>query len=178
MSPHQRAIYRLSLELKAREGLFGWFHAGVTWRALQPLVPAGASTWIEQEKGLRFGNKRYVPDLVVRRSRGGPIVLLIEVRHTHAVKGRKRTAFNQAGIPWIEVRSWHVLSRRRKQPLPVLDWGGGTLPQPPHQGALFEDGSGIMLRAATNARRSPRAVRSVVTQGGCFDTAQAEFLRT
>ena len=151
VSPHQRAIHRLALELKAREGLMAMFHTGVTWQAFQPLVAAGEHVHVHQEQGLRIGRRRYVPDLTVRRSETGPILFVVEVWHTHAVSERKRQAFSEARIPWIEVLSWHVLLRKRKQALPILDWGGDALPLSPSQGDLFS-GEAVWSSSAANCQ--------------------------
>lgn len=64
---------------------------------------------------------------------------------------RMKAAYQAAGFPWIEVRSWHVISRVRRQPLPVLDWAGSGLPQPPQQHSLFDAEGGW----AFNHRRHP-----------------------
>jgi hypothetical protein len=125
------------MELKAREGLMGLFHAGVTWRAFSRLVSLAAPVAVETEKSLKIGNSRFVPDLIVRCARTHRILLVVEVWHTHTVSAKKKMAFQAAGFPWIEVRSWHVISRTRRQPLPVLDWAGPSLPQPPEQHSLF-----------------------------------------
>lgn len=137
-TPHQRAIRRLALEVAAREGLWGWFHAGVTWRAMGSLVDPGIPVFVHTEQALKLGTRRYVPDLVVRCARSNRILLVVEVWHTHAVSASKKAAFTSAGFPWIEVRSWHVISRFRKRPLPVLDWGGAGFPTAPKQYALFD----------------------------------------
>jgi len=136
-TPHERAIQRLAMELKAREGLMGLFHAGVTWRAFTCLVSLSAAVAVETEKSLTIGRSRFVPDLVVRCRHTQRILLAVEVWHTHPVSAKKKAAFHAAGFPWVEVRSWHVISRTRRQPLPVLDWGGPGLPQPPDQRSLF-----------------------------------------
>ncbi len=115
----------------------GLFHAGVTWRAFACLVSLTAAIAVETERSLRIGSSRFVPDLVVRCVRTHRILLVIEVWHTHTVNAKKKAAFQAAGFPWIEVRSWHVISRIRRQPLPVLDWAGPGLPQPPEQHSLF-----------------------------------------
>jgi len=126
------------MELRAREGLMGLFHAGVTWRAFACLVSLATAVAVETEKSLRIGNNRFVPDLIVRCARTHRILLVVEVWHTHTVSAKKKMAFRTAGIPWIEARSWHVISRTRRQPLPILDWAGPGLPQPPEQHSLFE----------------------------------------
>lgn len=136
-TPHERAIRRLAMELKAREGLMGLFHAGVTWQAFASLVNLGAAVAVETEKPLKIGSSRFVPDLIVRCVRTHRILLVVEVWHTHTVSAKKKAAFCAAELPWVEVRSWHVISRTRRQPLPVLDWGGPGLPQPPEQHSLF-----------------------------------------
>jgi hypothetical protein len=137
VSPHRLAIRRLALELSADEGLLCHFHSGVAWRSFQPLLPRGAQVVVEHEQPIRAAGRRYIPDLTVRCARTGRLLLLIEVWHTHAVTERKRQAFAQAALPWVEVKSWHVLGRHRKWPLPVIDWGGPGLPDGPYQGLLF-----------------------------------------
>lgn len=137
-TPHQRAIRRLAMEIGAREQLMGLFHGGVSWRALACLVDPRKAVSLQAEKAIRIGGKRFVPDLVVRCGRTDSILLVVEVWHTHSVTERKKDAFASANLPWIEVRSWHVISRFRKRPLPVLDWGGPGLPEPPGQGRLFD----------------------------------------
>lgn len=86
------------------------------------LVDPKTAVLVQCEKPLRLNSRRYVPDLVVRCAKSDRIMLVVEVWHTHAVTARKKAAFTAAGFPWIEVRSWHVISRFRKRPLPVLDW--------------------------------------------------------
>jgi len=137
-SPHTAAIRRLRIELLADEGLFCWFHGGVDWRCAQNLLPRGAKVIVEIERPVVAGGRRYVPDLKVTCARTGRPLLLIEVWHTHAVNPTKRRAYNAHGLPWVEVKSWHVLHRYRKRPLPVQDWGGAGMPDAPHQGTLFE----------------------------------------
>lgn len=138
-SPHKRAIDRLAMELGAREGLMGLFHSGIEWRALMALIDPKRLVAVRREKSLPVGDRRLVPDLVVRCARTDKVLLVVEVWHTHAVTPRKKAAFLAAGYPWIEVRSWHVISRTRKKPLPILDWGGAGLPDGPEQLALFAD---------------------------------------
>ena len=137
-APHQRAIRRLALEIAVREGLWGWLHAGVTWRAMGSLVDPGSTVLVHAEQALKLGTRRYVPDLVVRCAKSDQILLVVEVWHTHAVSASKKAAFTSAGFPWIEVRSWHVISRFLKRPLSVLDWGGPGFPTGPKQYDLFE----------------------------------------
>ena len=137
-SPHQRAIRRLVLEIKSREPLFGLFHSGVDWRAMASLVDASRPVRVEVERSLQLGKSRFVPDLVIRCARTQGILLVVEVWHTHAVSVRKRQAFAQAGLAWIEVKSWHVIQRHRRKPLPVLDWGGPGLPSAPIQFDMFD----------------------------------------
>lgn len=134
---HQQAISRLSLELRATEGLHCWFHSGVSWRAYQHLIERGSRVIVEAERELRVAGRRFIPDLTLRCPKSGEIRLLIEVWHTHAVSVAKRRAFATQGLPWIEVRAWHVVNRFRRQPLPVLDWGGINI-DPPTQTDLFE----------------------------------------
>lgn len=136
-SIHQRAISRLSLELRATEGLHCWFHSGVSWRAFQHLIARGSRVIVEAERELRVAGRRFIPDLTLRCPKSGDIRLIIEVWHTHAVSVAKRRAFAAQGLPWIEVRAWHVVTRFRKQPLIVLDWGGINI-DPPEQDDLFE----------------------------------------
>lgn len=93
---------------------------------------------VEQEKAIRIGSRRFVPDLVVRCTRTNRILLVVEVWHPHAVGGHKKAAFQAAGFRWIEVRSWHFISRHRRRPLPVLDWDGPGLPTGPKQFGLFD----------------------------------------
>ena len=137
VSPHALAIRRLSLELQAEEGLLCNFHGGVTWRSVQPLLPPGTPVVVDRERPIRIAGRRYIPDLTVRSASSGRLLLLIEVWHTHAVSDRKRRAFAEDGFCWIEVKSWHVLGRHRRRPLPVIDWGGAGLPEAPNQGDLF-----------------------------------------
>jgi hypothetical protein len=92
---------------------------------------------VEAERELRVAGRRFIPDLTLRCPKSGEIRLLIEVWHTHAVSVAKRRAFATQGLPWIEVRAWHVVNRLRRQPLPVLDWGGINI-DPPTQPDLFE----------------------------------------
>lgn len=144
-SPHALAIRRLSLELQAEEGLLCNFHGGVTWRSVQPLLPRGTPVVVDREKPMRIAGRRYIPDLTVRSASSGRLLLLIEIWHTHAVSDRKRRAFAEGAVPWIEVQSWHVLGRYRSRPLPVVDWGGAGLPDAPNQGQLFAPASDATL---------------------------------
>ena len=136
-TPHQRAINRLMLEIKSREPVYALFHSGVAWQALAALLDPGRPVRVEVERTLRLGKSRFVPDLVIKCARTERILLVIEVWHTHVVSARKKQAFAAAGLPWIEVKSWHVVERRRRRPLPVLDWGGPGLPRAPVQFDLF-----------------------------------------
>lgn len=136
-SPHKRAIDRLALELKAEEGLLCWFHSGVTWQAVLPLIKRGTPVHVDKERTIRADGRRYIPDLTIRCKRTGQVLLLIEVWSTHAVSEAKRRAFAHESLPWIEVRAFQVLSRFRDRALPVLDWGG-LPPTPPTQHALFD----------------------------------------
>lgn len=117
----------------------GLFHSGVTWRALSCLVDASVPVTVDTAPRLQIAGRRYLPDLLVRCRRTYKILLVVEVWHTHKVSPKKKAAFVAAALPWIEVRSWHVISRTRKRPLPVLDWGGSLLPEPPRQLQLFDD---------------------------------------
>lgn len=137
-SLHERAIDRLSLELRTSEGMLCLFHSGVGWQALMEVIKKGMPVQLEKGRSVRAGSRRYVPDLIVRCPKTGALILLIEVWHTHAVSQRKRLDFTNAGLPWIEVRASHVLSRFRSKPLPVLDWGG-LEPTPPIQRTIFEE---------------------------------------
>lgn len=171
-TPHERAIRRLAMELKAREGLMGLFHAGVTWRAFSCLVSLSAAVVVETEKSLKIGSNRFVPDVVARCLRTHRILLVVEVWHTHTVCAKKKAAFRAAGLPWVEVRSWHVISRTRRQPLPVLDWAGPGLPQPPEQRSLFnsegertlsgghESAVGELAEVSNSARTGTRSAQS------------------
>jgi hypothetical protein len=138
-SPHRLAINRLRTELRAEEGLFCCFHGGVDWRCAQNLLPRGSKVVVEIERPVSAGGRRYVPDIKVSCARTHQPLLLIEVWHTHAVNPRKRRAYNALGLPWIEVKSWHVLHRYRKRPLPILDWGGVGMPDVPLQEVLFDE---------------------------------------
>lgn len=135
-SIHKPATDRLALELDAREGLICRFHAGVSWRSIEPLLPKGLRVVVQAERGIRIGTHRYVPDLTIRCPQTWKILLLIEVWDSHAVSATKARALGVAQIPWIEVKAPHVIARRRKCPLSVLDWGGPGLPNPPHQGQI------------------------------------------
>ena len=115
----------------------GLFHGGVTWRTFRLLVSPATIVQVDREESLQIDGKRFVPDLVVRCRRTGNVILVVEVWHSHPVTAKKKAAFNSAGFPWIEVRSWHVLARHRRLPLPVLDWGGASLPTGPGQTDLF-----------------------------------------
>ena len=137
VSPHNAAIRRLRMELQAEEGLFCCFHGGVDWRCAQTILPRGSKVRVEIERPLVAGGRRYVPDLKVSCARTCQPLLLIEVWHTHAVNARKRDAYNAHGVPWVEVKSWHVLQRHRRRPLPILDWGGLGMPDAPSQASLF-----------------------------------------
>lgn len=136
-SPHKRAIDRLALDLQAEEGLLCWFHSGVAWQALLPIIDRGTPVQVEKERSIHADGRRYTPDLTVRCNRTGQVLLLIEVWNTHAVSEAKRRAFANAHLPWIEVRAIQVLSRLTNKPLPVIDWGG-LEPNPPTQHHLFE----------------------------------------
>ncbi|RYH66101.1 MAG: hypothetical protein EON54_05220 [Alcaligenaceae bacterium] len=118
------------------------------------LVDPGISILVHTEQALKLGTRRYIPDLVVRCARSNRILLVVEVWHTHAVSASKKAAFTSAGFPWIEVRSWHVISRFRKRPLPVLDWGGPGLPAGPEQYALFAAELPIVGKPTSRAQTS------------------------
>jgi hypothetical protein len=156
-SPHDAAIRRLRVELLAEEGLFCCFHGGVDWRCAQNLLPRGLRVVVEIERSLVAGGRRYVPDLTVSCIRTGRPLLMIEVWHSHAVSPRKRRAYNEHGLPWVEVKSWHVLYRYRNRPLPILDWGGVGMPDGPFQGALFDVGVTTLEPSQATVRR--RALR-------------------
>lgn len=136
-SLHKRAIDRLALELRSGEGLICWFHSGVGWQDRLPVISYGAKVQVKKECAIYANGRQYRPDLTIRCDRTGKLLLLIEVWETHAVGERKRRAFAESLLPWIEVRPKQVLSRFRNKPLPVLDWGGLTL-GPPTQYSLFE----------------------------------------
>ena len=178
VSPHGLAINRLRIELQAEEGLFCCFHGGVEWRCARNLLPRGSKVVVEIECPVSAGGRRYVPDLKVSCAWTRRPLLLIEVWHSHAVNPTKRRAYNALGLPWIEVRSWHVLHRYRKRPLPILDWGGLAMPDAPMQGALFDEEADIAPRPT--GRRHPRSegrrvrsparqARPATTPGMLFD---------
>lgn len=139
-SPHPKSINRLNRDLHAEPGLIGHFHSGIDWCGQLRLLPHGVSIAIEREKSLVAARHRYIPDLVVRCAKTWAILLVIEVWHSHAVTERKRQDFNRAGLRWVEVRARDILNRKRENSLPILDWGGDGLPDPPCQMALFEQG--------------------------------------
>lgn len=184
-TPHERAIRRLALELKAREGLMGLFHAGVTWRAFACLVSLSAEVAVETEMSLKIGGSRFVPDVVVRCARTRRILLVVEVWHTHTVSAKKKAAFHTAGFPWVEVRSWHVISRTRRQPLPILDWAGPGLPEPPEQRSLFHSAGNRTVsdrhdpaeRELGEASNSARATSRVESPIDIQYRLKADFLR-
>lgn len=172
LTTHQRAIKRLSLQLRAEEGLFCIFHGGVDWRCAQRLLPRKARFVVKAECPVWAGGRRYVPDLKVSCARTQRPLLLIEVWHSHAVNPTKRRAYNELGIPWVEVKSWHVLQRYRKRPLAILDWGGMGMPDAPCQGSLFADD----LLGGTAASRKPRRTKrspSWRASPGWMDSARA-----
>ncbi len=154
VSPHGLAINRLRIELQAEEGLFCCFHGGVDWRCAQNLLPRGSKVVVEVECPVSAGGRRYVPDLKVSCARTRRPLLLIEVWHTHAVNPTKRRAYNALGLPWIEVKSWHVLHRYRKRPLSILDWGGVGMPDAPMQGVLFDEEGATAPRPTRRTRTS------------------------
>lgn len=182
-SPHAKAIRRLRTELQAEEGLFGRFHGGVDWRCAKYLLPRGSKVVVETERPLTAAGKRYVPDLRVICPQTHRTLLLIEVWHTHMVSPGKRKAYNALGIPWVEVRSWHVLERYRNRPLPILDWGGVEMPESPRQWEMFEPedclheqpGRVRQRRQAKwgNSRRIYRPPVSLSTGMGLFDDYRA-----
>ena len=153
-TPHRRAIRRLIMELRAEEGLFCIFHGGVDWRCAQGLLPRNARFVVKAECPVWADGRRYIPDLKVSCARTQRPLLLIEVWHSHAVNPTKRRAYNELGIPWVEVKSWHVLQRYRKRPLAILDWGGVGMPDAPFQGSLFADD--LVGHAAASGRRRRR----------------------
>jgi hypothetical protein len=128
---HRRAIDRLTLELRAREGLRCLLHSGASETSLVVLAP-DRHVLVLREKQVQVGGRRLCPDLTVRCARTYSIIALIEVWHTHAVGSRKRELLSQTQAPWIEVRAHHVLGRHRSRPLAVVDWGGLAKPSP-HQ---------------------------------------------
>ena len=111
---------------------------------------------VEIECPMVASGRRYVPDLKVSCARTGRPLLLIEVWLTHAVSPKKRRAYNAHGLPWVEVKSWHVLQRYRKRPLPVLDWGGAGMPDAPCQGALFEPAEPVAPLPVIRKSRVPK----------------------
>ena len=127
----------MGLDLRASEGLHACFHGGVEWRSFQPLINRGKAVIVETEKTLRVSGRRYIPDLTVRCAQTGQLLLLIEVWHSHAISQAKRKAFDGAGLPWVEVKAWHVVNRFRGHPLAILDWGG-VGPDAPIQIDLFD----------------------------------------
>lgn len=137
-SPHRMAINVLREQLRAGHIVYGWFHGGVTWRGATPLIEKGVHVTVRAEAPLKAAGRRYIPDLVVNCANSGRLLLAIEVWHTHAVSAIKRLAYQSAGIPWIEVRAWAVISRRSGQRLPILDWGGIGPIETPIQLGLFE----------------------------------------
>lgn len=152
------------------------FHGGVTWRAFQLLVSPTSGVEVQTEKSMQVGSKRFVPDLIVRCRRTGRVLLVVEVWHSHAVTPRKKAAFNQAGLPWIEVLSWHVLARRRRFCLPVLDWGGALLPPAPEQFGLFEPNIEVCITRPQRGHRQstwseegvrPPAAPGYTTKSAC-----------
>ena len=150
-SPHGKAIRLLRIQLQAEDGLFCCFHSGVDWRCAQNILPRGSRVVVEIERPVMAGGRRYVPDLKVSCARTHRPILLIEVWHTHAVNRNKRRAYNELGLPWIEVKSWHVLQRFRSRPLAILDWGGAGMPDAPFQGDLFETDDASALQSARPA---------------------------
>ncbi len=149
------------------------FHGGVDWRCARALLPRNARLVVKSECPVRAGGRRYVADLKISCARTHRTLLLIEVWHSHAVSSSKRKAFNELGIPWVEVNSWHVLQRFRKRPLPILDWGGAGMPNAPFQGALFEADDRSARRGGTfpmtssNSRGEPRHAKH-----GSLDSAR------
>jgi len=137
----------------------GLFHAGVTWRAFRLLVCPTAVIEVVQERSLLVGGKRFVPDLVVRCGLTHKVLLVVEVWHSHPVSALKKAAFNLAGFSWIEVRSWHVLARSRRLPLPVLDWGGASLPPAPEQFDIFGAEDAAILTTVARIRYAAEALR-------------------
>jgi hypothetical protein len=135
-STHALAIRRLLRDFRADPGLFGRFQGGLGWLANLTLLPPQRDIDIHVEQRISLGRRRLAPDLALTCRRTGRIVLLVEVWHSHSVSPAKRGAFNGAGVPWIEVLSWHVLHRRLGHPLTVLDWGGPGMPPPPTQDDL------------------------------------------
>jgi hypothetical protein len=148
-----QCIRILRIQIQAEDGLFCCFHGGVDWRCAQNLLPRGSKVVVETERPVTAGGRRYVPDIKVLCARTGRPILLIEVWHTHAVSRKKRRAYNELGLPWIEVKSWHVLQRFRSRPLPILDWGGKGMPDGPFQGMLFDQEEPVPSRPTS---RKPR----------------------
>lgn len=162
-------------------GLLGNFHGGVTWRSVQPLLPRGTPVTVDREKPIRIAGRRYIPDLTVRSANSGRMLLLVEVWHTHAVGDRKRRAFSDGDLPWIEVKSWHVLGRYRSRPLPVVDWGGAGLPDAPCQGQLFATASDAALDGPLGSRPDATAAQLKVlcgTDENRLRQTQSDFTNT
>lgn len=134
--PHGEAIARLHRDLESDPGMRGCFHSGVAVRATSRLLPEDRRFSIERERPIRLLDRKTIPDLIVRCTLTHEILLVIEVWHTHAVKDAKRSRFASADVRWIEVSCWHVIGRRRDEPLAVLDWGGFDEVAEPHQAAL------------------------------------------
>ena len=134
-SIHQRAIDRLALTLRARDGLNCLFHSDVSGAKSKYLLSRGILCHVEIERSLKIGFCRIVPDITVFDG-GGNLLFVIEVWHSHAVSAQKRLRFALANIPWLEVRALSVMRRFRNQLLPVLDWGEMEI-NPPRQNILI-----------------------------------------
>ena len=132
---HRRAVRRLCLELEKQEGLRCRLVCGEGNGPVQLLEP-GARVVVCRERLISVNGCRIRPDLTVRCARTAELLGVIEVWHSHAVGRSKRELLDRLGVPWIEVRTWHVLWRHRNQPLPVVDWGG-LLCSAPRQTPLF-----------------------------------------
>jgi hypothetical protein len=146
-TPHQRAIRRLHLELSCGEGLRCLFHDGtrVGDEALM-IFDRVQKLAVAVEFGFRLGRTRFVPDLLVACAHTGAPLLAIEVRASNAVGVEKRSAYQQAGLRWIEVSALHTIRRFRHAPLCVENWGGNDFPCSPMQRALH-------LRVITRPRQ-------------------------
>jgi hypothetical protein len=69
----------------------------------------------------------------------GEHLLVIEVRSSHSIGEAKRAAYEQSGLPWLEVSALHTIQRFRRAPLCPEDWGSRRFPSPPTQSRLFSD---------------------------------------
>jgi hypothetical protein len=150
-SPHEEAILQLRRWLQLGVGLLGYFHSGVVSWGIHQVIAPGRRVVVQRERSWKLSGRRFRPDLTVTCALTGDLLCLIEVWHSHAVRGPKRDAYLESNRPWIEVPAMPTWRCRQGDPIPVIDWGGLSLPSDPHQEVLFDLQSHLQPEPPTRA---------------------------